>query len=69
MFFQTLNPNLLNLRNVVDKAVSNRDVYVEKFRQLLDKDIDELVKDVKAIKRDCQVNTYCNKIIQTNCIQ
>ena len=43
------------LRTSIDKAVSNREQYVDKFCNYLDRDITELGKEVKEIKELSQV--------------
>lgn len=48
----------MRLRSAVDKAVSNRETYVNKFCFNLDKDITELGKEVKEIKTEGQVWRY-----------
>ena len=52
--FQTLGGAVINCRNSIDKAVSERDSNVTKLATLIDKDIEELEKEVKAIKQDVQ---------------
>ena len=56
---QSLRPEVNRLRNAVDKAVSNRERYVDKFCSHLNKDIAELAHEVKDIKNDAQV-LQCN---------
>lgn len=46
----------MRLRAAVDKAASNREQYVDKFCNNLDRDITELGKEVKEIKNQAQVN-------------
>ena len=41
----------------MDKGVSNREQYIDKFCRHLDKDIVELGHDVKEIKNNSQVGT------------
>lgn len=53
--YHTLKPAVNGLRNSVDKGVGQRDQYISKFCRMLDKDIIELGKDVKAIKNEAQV--------------
>ena len=53
--YHTLKPAVSGLRNSVDKGVSQRDQYINKFCRMLDKDIVELGKEVKAIKNEAQV--------------
>ena len=43
------------MRSAVDKAVSNRERYVDKFCSHLNKDINELSQEVKDVKNDAQV--------------
>ena len=50
----------MRLRAAVDKAGSNREQYVDKFCNNLDRDITELGKEVKEIKNQAQV---CSIII------
>ena len=52
--FQTLGGAVINCRNAIDKAVSERDTNVTKLATLIDKDIEELEKEVKVIKQDVQ---------------
>lgn len=47
----------MRLRAAVDKAASNREQYVDKFCNHLDRDITELGKEVKEIKNQAQVNS------------
>ena len=54
--YHTLKPAVGGLRNSVDKGVSQRDQYINKFCRMLDKDIAELGKEVKAIKNEAQVD-------------
>ncbi len=46
----------MRLRAAVDKAASNREQYVDKFCNNLDRDITELGKEVKEIKNQAQVH-------------
>ena len=58
--YQTLKPAVTGLRNSVDKVVSSREQYIDKFCRHLDKDITELGKEVKEIKNEAQVRpTHC----------
>ena len=52
---QSLRPEVMRLRSAVDKAVSDREKYVDKFCNHLDRDIVELGKEVKEIKNQSQV--------------
>ncbi|XP_039271711.2 dynein axonemal heavy chain 6-like [Styela clava] len=52
--YKTLRPTIHNVRNVIDKAVSERDANIDKFCNHMDKDIAELAKEVKAVKQDSQ---------------
>ena len=45
----------MRLRAAVDKAAGNREQYVDKFCNNLDRDILELGKEVKEIKNQAQV--------------
>ena len=45
----------MRLRAAVDKAAGNREQYVDKFCNNLDRDILELGKEVKEIKSQAQV--------------
>jgi len=54
--FQTLGPSINNVLNCIDKALAERDQNVDKFCNLLDKDITELGKEVKEVKRESQVS-------------
>ena len=66
--FQTLGPAVVQCRNAIDKSVSERDTNVTKLATLIDKDIEELEKEVKSIKQDVQdgsildINTDQEKI-------
>ncbi len=53
---QSLRPEVMRLRSAVDKAVSDRETYVNKFCNNLDRDIVELGKDLKEVKTQAQVN-------------
>ena len=55
---QSLRPEVSRLRSAVDKAVSNRERYVDKFCSHLNKDISELSHEVKDIKNDAQVSLH-----------
>ena len=48
----------MRLRAAVDKAASNREQYVDKFCNNLDRDITELGKEVKEIKNQAQVHVH-----------
>jgi dynein heavy chain len=52
--YQSLRPEVSRLRSAVDKAVSNREQYVDKFCSHLNKDIMELSQEVKDIKNEAQ---------------
>ena len=54
--YQTLKPAVTSLRTSVDKGVSSREQYVDKFCRHLDKDISELGKEAKEIKNEAQVS-------------
>ena len=47
----------------MDKAASNREQYVDKFCNNLDRDITELGKEVKEIKNQAQVHVHVYKCI------
>ena len=51
-----MRPAMNGLRMSVDKAVSNREQNISKFCAHLDKDIEELGKEVKEIKNIAQVS-------------
>ena len=53
---QTLRPAVSSLRSSVDKAVSQREQNIQKFCMHLDKDIEELGREVKEIKNQAQVS-------------
>ena len=53
-----MRPAMNGLRMSVDKAVSNREQNISKFCAHLDKDIEELGKEVKEIKNIAQVSEY-----------
>ena len=52
---QTLRPAVSSLRSSVDKAVSQREQNIQKFCAHLDKDIEDLGREVKEIKNQAQV--------------
>lgn len=52
--FSTLKPAVQGLRNSVDKVVSSREQYIDKFCRHLDRDITDVDKEVKDIKNDAQ---------------
>ncbi|CAK8691447.1 unnamed protein product [Clavelina lepadiformis] len=52
--YKTLRPSIHNVRNAIDKSVSERDANIDKFCNHLDKDIAELGKEVKLIKQEGQ---------------
>ncbi|KAK3599709.1 hypothetical protein CHS0354_037182 [Potamilus streckersoni] len=52
--YQTLNPSITNVRNAIDKALTERDANIDKFCTHLDKDIAELSKEVKEVKQEAQ---------------
>ena len=57
---QSLRPEVTRFHSAVDKAMSNRDQYINKFCSCLDRDILELGKEVKEIKNLAQVTpTAC----------
>jgi dynein heavy chain len=53
--YQTLSPSIINVKNAVDKSLTERDANIDKFCNSLDKDIAELAKEVKEIKQESQV--------------
>ena len=53
--YQTLFPQIGEVRNSIDKALGERDTNINKFCTHLDKDIAELNKEVKEIKLAAQV--------------
>lgn len=57
---QTLGPSITNVRNAIDKCLTERDANIDKFCTHLDKDIGELTKDVKEIKQEAQVTNTVN---------
>ncbi|KAL3884515.1 hypothetical protein ACJMK2_024650, partial [Sinanodonta woodiana] len=52
--YQTLNPSITNVRNAIDKSLTERDANIDKFCTHLDKDIAELSKEVKEVKQEAQ---------------
>ncbi|XP_046331899.2 dynein axonemal heavy chain 6-like [Haliotis rufescens] len=52
--YQTLGPSITNVRNAIDKCLTERDANIDKFCTHLDKDIGELTKEVKEIKQEAQ---------------
>ena len=55
---QTLSPSITNVRNAIDKSLTERDSNIDKFCTHLDKDIAELGKEVKEIKQEAQVGIF-----------
>lgn len=66
---QSLRPEVSRLRSAVDKAVSNREQYVDKFCSHLNKDITELSREVKDIKNEAQVNIFVTSLTVQNYYQ
>lgn len=52
--FQTLNPSINNVLNSIDKSLAERDMNVDKFCKHLDKDIEDLYKELKEVKQESQ---------------
>ncbi|XP_060075174.1 dynein axonemal heavy chain 6-like [Ylistrum balloti] len=52
--YQTLGPSITNVRNAIDKSLTERDANIDKFCTHLDKDIAELAKEVKEVKQEAQ---------------
>ncbi|XP_064645339.1 dynein axonemal heavy chain 6-like [Lineus longissimus] len=52
--YQTLSPSIINVKNAIDKSLTERDANIDKFCNSLDKDIAELAKEVKEIKQESQ---------------
>ncbi|KAM4706665.1 dynein axonemal heavy chain 6 [Discoglossus pictus] len=52
--YATLKPSITAVRNVIDKAVGERDSSIDKFCRCLDKDIAELNKEVKDVRQQSQ---------------
>ncbi|XP_074661680.1 dynein axonemal heavy chain 6-like [Tubulanus polymorphus] len=52
--YQTLNPSIMNVKNAIDKSLTERDANIDKFCTHLDKDIGELAKEVKEVKQAAQ---------------
>uniref|UniRef100_A0A5F8HIF6 Dynein axonemal heavy chain 6 n=1 Tax=Monodelphis domestica TaxID=13616 RepID=A0A5F8HIF6_MONDO len=48
--FATMKPSLVAVRNAIDKAVSERDASLKMFCQHLDKDVEELNKEVNEVQ-------------------
>jgi hypothetical protein len=59
--YQTLTPSINNVLSCIDKALAERDHNVEAFCSHLDKDIAELMKEVKDVKQEAQV-TSCHSV-------
>ena len=51
---QTLSPSIINVKNAIDKSLTERDANIDKFCTHLDKDIAELSKEVKEVKQEAQ---------------
>ncbi|KAH8862654.1 Dynein heavy chain 6, axonemal [Schistosoma japonicum] len=49
--YQSLLPSIDRAKNAIDKALSDRDVYADKFFSSLEKDITELMLDIKEAKQ------------------
>ena len=64
---QSLRPEVTRFYTAVDKAVSNRDQYINKFCSSLDRDITELEKEVKEIKNKAQVPTCSQMLVFFAC--
>ena len=47
-----------NVRNAIDKSVSEREKDILNFEECLQKDIAELKKEVKSLKQEGQVITW-----------
>ncbi|XP_012945207.1 dynein heavy chain 6, axonemal, partial [Aplysia californica] len=54
VIYQTLSPSITNVRNAIDKSLTERDSNIDKFCSHLDKDIAELGKEVKEVKQEAQ---------------
>jgi hypothetical protein len=54
--------------NCIDKALAERDNNLKKFCQSLDKDIAELGRELKEVKRDSQVteNNCFHNVVHSN---
>ncbi|CAF1159117.1 unnamed protein product, partial [Didymodactylos carnosus] len=52
--YSSLTTTLNSCRNAMDKALTERDAYVNRFVTLLDKDIEMLTQEVRQIKQDSQ---------------
>ena len=52
--YQTLYPSMSAVRNAIDKSLAERDANVDRFCTSLDKDIEELGKEVKEVKQEAQ---------------
>ena len=50
-----LKPAVQGLRSSVDRVMSQREQYIDKFCRFLDKDIVALRKELKGIKNEAQV--------------
>jgi hypothetical protein len=57
-----MSPSVNAMLNCIDKALAERDNNLKKFCQSLDKDIAELGRELKEVKRDSQVNSYHIKV-------
>ena len=56
--YSTLKPAVQAVRSSVDRVVSSREQYIDKFCRNLDRDITDLGKEVKDIKNEAQVKRY-----------
>lgn len=53
--YATLPPCVTAIKNTIDKAVGEQDSYVDKFCQHLQQDINQLNKNVLAVKEQAEV--------------
>lgn len=56
--FNMLKPAVQGLRSSVDRVMSQREQYIDKFCRFLDKDIVALRKELKGVKNEAQVLKY-----------
>ena len=58
-----LKPAVQGLRSSVDRVMSQREQYIDKFCRFLDKDIVALRKELKGLKNEAQVLLYVHVLI------
>lgn len=54
--FKSLIPSIDRAKNAMDRALGDRDVCIDKFFVSLEKDINELIHDIKEVKQAINVS-------------